>query len=67
MKGSPYLTTFDAAEYLRFETPDGQPDIIALWKWLKRYRVPTVKRGRTVLIHEDDLKAALKPGVTSCR
>jgi hypothetical protein len=62
---SPFLTTFEVAEYLRFEKPDGSPDIIRAWKYLKRYRVPTSKRGRTVLIRKDDIDASLKPGVTT--
>jgi hypothetical protein len=56
---SPYLNTAEAAEYLRFVNKDGTPKLMALHMWLRRNHVPVKKRGRAVLIHRDDLDAAL--------
>ena len=58
---SPYLSTLDVAHYLRFLRPDGSVNQRAAWLWIVRHIPPErqIKRGRAVLIHKDDLDAAL--------
>ena len=53
---SPFLTTAEAAEYLRFAGPNPKR---TLWKWLQRQGIRTYKRGRAVLVRREDLDAAL--------
>jgi hypothetical protein len=62
---SPFLRTDEAALYLRFTDAEGRPNRRALMKFLARKKVPIVTRGRRILIHEDDLKAALDRRVAS--
>lgn len=62
---SPFLTTREACELLRFTNKAGQVDascLRRLYTFCTRYQVRTYSRGaRTVLIHKDDLLAALQP------
>ena len=52
---SPFLTTAEAAEYLRFAGPHPKR---AVWKWLKSRGIRTYKRGRALLVRREDLDAA---------
>lgn len=56
---SPWLTTVEAAELLRFVDREGRPNLTALRAYLTRHKVPAKKRGRAVLIHRDDLEQTL--------
>jgi hypothetical protein len=62
---SPFLTTRESCELLRFVNKAGQVDascLRRLYQFCDRYGVRTYSRGsRTVLIHRDDLLAALTP------
>jgi Cu/Zn superoxide dismutase len=60
---SPWLNTADACHYLRLvDAKTGAPKLKALYEFLARYQVKTWTRGgRSILIHKDDLDAALKP------
>jgi hypothetical protein len=62
---SPFLTTREACELLRFTNKAGQVDascLRRLYTFCTRYQVRTYSRGaRSVLIHRDDLLAALQP------
>lgn len=40
---SPYLTSIEAAQYLRF------PSIRAFYRWMETHTVPTCRRGRVLL------------------
>lgn len=59
---SPFITSADAATYLLFLQPNGQPDLVRLHQFLGRYRltIRTVKRGRSVLIDKASLDAHLE-------
>lgn len=57
---SPYLTTADVAERLRFT--DTKYPLINAWKWIKRNNVRQLRRGRRVLVFRADVDAALKGG-----
>jgi len=57
---SPYMNTSDVATYLRFVDEHGAVNVQAAREWLDRHKVPTKRRGRAVLVHVDDLEAALK-------
>lgn len=50
---SPWLTSEEAQEYLRFKTPD------ALYRAVSRGRVPVHRLGRRLLFHRDELDALL--------
>lgn len=56
---SPWLTTYEAAVYLRFEKADGTPDRKSCVRFLHTHKVPMRRRGATLLIHRDDLDSAL--------
>lgn len=58
---SPFITSADAAAYLLFVRPNGQPDLVRLHQFLARYRltIRTVRRGRSVLIDRASLEAHL--------
>jgi len=56
---SPWLNVRETAEYLRILDARGVPNLRAALKWLDRQRIPTKHRGRSVLVHRDDLNAAL--------
>lgn len=59
---SPYLDMTEAAEFLRCkDRKTGGPSPIAALRWLDRRGVKTKKRGHVVLVHRDDLEAALEP------
>lgn len=58
---SPFLTSSEAAVYLRFQTATGDPDRKRLRQYLTRHGVKLYKRGRSVLVHRDDLMATLEP------
>ena len=51
---SPYLTTDEAARYLRFATAP------LFYKWAIRHRVPVQRRGRTLLYDRRVLEAFLR-------
>lgn len=54
---SPYLTTDEAAEYLRQPTRD------AFRKWAQRHGVTLLRRGRTLLVDRRELDRVLQgPG-----
>lgn len=57
---SPYLTTREAAIYLRFVDAEGRPSVQRCLKFLYAHAVRTRKRGASVLVHRDDLEAALR-------
>ena len=54
---SPYFTLAEAADYLRFT---GVNPSHACRMWLRRHKVPTVKRGRPLLVLRSSLEASLK-------
>lgn len=56
---SPWLTTAEIAERLRFVKADGVPDLVATKRFLDRHHVPTKYRGRAILAHIDDVDATL--------
>ena len=56
---SPYLDLSEAAEYLRFK---GKTPVDACRVFLKRYAVPTFKRGGRILVLRASLDAALSSG-----
>jgi hypothetical protein len=56
---SPWLTTAEIAERLRFVKPGGAPDLVATKRFLDRHHVPTKYRGRMVLAHIDEVDGAL--------
>jgi hypothetical protein len=62
---SPFLTSREACELLRFVNKAGQVDascLRRLYTFCTRYQVRTYSRGaRSVLIYRDDLLAALQP------
>lgn len=53
---SPYFTLAEAADFLRFSTPK------ACREWLRRQRIPIVKRGRAVLVLRVSIDEALMRG-----
>lgn len=57
---SPYVTTRDIAQLLRFEKPDGSPDVHAAARYLERAGIEKLKRGRTVLARREDVEASLR-------
>lgn len=56
---SPWLTTTEIAERLRFVKADGTPDLVAVKRFLDRHQIPTKYRGRMVLAHVDEVDGAL--------
>jgi len=58
---SPYYNTAEAAIFLRFVDENGVPDLDACRLWIQRENIPTVRRGRALLVHRDALEAALVP------
>lgn len=57
-----YLDTDAAARHLGFVRADGSADRERLRHYLARYRVPTWRRGRSVVVKQEDLDASLTPG-----
>jgi hypothetical protein len=61
---SPWRTTEEAAEYLRFVSREGAPDVKRVHAWVTRYVRPletptrklTRKVGRSLRIHVDALE-----------
>lgn len=62
---SPYMNTREAAIYLRFVDAEGRPALVRLMDFLRRYKVPIVKRGKSVLIHKDEIEAVLERRVSA--
>lgn len=59
---SPFMTTAEVAERLRFLDANGQPDVKNAWTWLQRQTgIRRWKRGRITLVHVDDIDACLVP------
>lgn len=65
---SPWLTTQEIAELLKFTDHTGAVSPRAALAWLDRYRIPTKRRGRIILAHVDDVMAKVsdrrRPEVT---
>lgn len=62
---SPWRTTAEAAEYLRFVKADGvTPDLKRLHAWQKKYVGPQHKRlvGRSLRIHIDAIEPTRQNG-----
>lgn len=57
-----YMDTDQAARYLGFIRQDGSADRARLREYLRRYKVPTWRRGRSVVVRQQDLDASLRPG-----
>lgn len=57
---SPYLTTAEAAIYLRFVRQDGSPDVQQVMQYVRRNGIKYSMRGRRVLVHKDDLEQSLE-------
>ena len=53
---SPWLTTEEACEYLRYQ---GKCRLRSLYAFLKKKGVPTARRGHTLLIARADLDRAI--------
>jgi hypothetical protein len=63
---SPYMNTFEIAEHLRFIDPQTHAlNVRAALEWINRHIPPAQvrKRGRALLVHRDDVEAALRPRV----
>lgn len=56
---SPYLDLRDVAEKFRIRDKDGNISPRNALQWLIAAKVPMKKRGRSILVHEDDVEAAL--------
>ena len=56
---SPYMTSAEAAAYLRYTGPRAQK---SLRDWLKAKGVPFKRRGREILILRDAIEDALQDG-----
>ena len=56
---SPFLTTRALAIYLRLQCKDGSPDLKRAWAYIGIHQLPARRRGRTVLVHKDDVDASL--------
>lgn len=58
---SPLMTVREVAFYLRFVDDDGAPKVKAAWSWIGKYipKSKVIKRGRIVLVHREDVVAAL--------
>lgn len=56
---SPYLTMREVAERYRFLTRDGQLNPKGALDWLDVHKIRTKKLGRRVLVHEDEIEAAM--------
>ncbi len=62
------MNTAEVAEYLRFVRQDGSLDLKGARAWLAKHpHVRQVRRGSSVLVHRDDLDAALTPVHSSRR
>jgi hypothetical protein len=58
---SPYLTASEAALYLRYELPDGTPNLNAFYVARHRHQIRARRRGgRTLLFKRADLEAFLE-------
>ena len=57
---SPLKTMDEAALYLRFDDGEGRPNTDALRQFLRRQKAEVFKRGRTTLIHIDELNKLLR-------
>lgn len=57
---SPYVTAIEAAQYWRIEDERGQPDLMRLYKFVRRNKVRAKRLGRSLRIHEDELEAHMK-------
>jgi len=51
------LTPAEAAVFLRFERPDGTPNVKALYAAVRTHRMPVCHRGRRLLFDLNDLRA----------
>ncbi len=56
---SPWLTTLEAAAYVRCLSRDGQPSRPAFRAWARRHGVVFIYRGRRVLVARADLDREL--------
>ena len=60
---SPFLSTLDLAEYLRFIVRSGPRkgalDVAGARKWAARHGIPVIRRGRAVLVRREDVDARL--------
>lgn len=55
---SPWMTTTEAADYLRY---GGKSRLLSVYRFLKRHGIPVRRRGtRSILIARADLDRALK-------
>ena len=59
MNRTPYLDLREVADRYRIKDQDGQISPRVALKWIKRAGIPFKKRGRVVIVHEDDIEAAL--------
>jgi hypothetical protein len=57
MANSPYLTTLEAADVLRFTGADPQEQFL---KYAKKHGLTLLKRGRIVLVYKSEVLDSLK-------
>lgn len=57
---SKFMAISEVAELLRFTVTAKNPDSACL-QWLRRQNVPTLKRGRLVLVERAIVEAMLEP------
>ena len=57
---TPWMTTLEAAEYLRIFDKDGKPNADALMKLLVRNACPTHRLGKLVRVRRDVLDGLLR-------
>ncbi len=60
MTASPFITTEEAAAFLRFERADGTPDRKRFLNFCYAHDVPRYKRGATVLVDRQELEAIVR-------
>lgn len=57
---SPWMTTREVAELLRFVDATGRPDAERAWEYLKDAQVQSFKRGRINLYRREDVEGTLR-------